>query len=177
MERCCICQKDLLNDESIFLFEKNNIKKNCCNQCKNLIDIYNQEPNNIKYRQQLEDYFIYSNGIEKDYIASLIQKNTMKNNVTSLTNADNSNIFWTNFLHTISMINLICGVIIGLYLWWYYEDLLGFFIGIIFVLLTLISTSAIMVFVEMSKNIEESKKDIAKNRQNTDKLLEMLNKK
>jgi len=82
-----------------------------------------------------------------------------KDNSYSNIQDETSNVFWTKFLRTISMINLVCGIIIGLFLWYYIADttyngeIFGFVIGVIFVLLTMISTSAIMVFVEMSENV------------------------
>jgi len=85
-----------------------------------------------------------------------------------------SNVFFTKFLRNISMINSICGLIIGLMIWYYIADnmyngeFLGFIAGGVFFLLTLITTASIMIFVEMSENI-------AKNKQNTDKILEILN--
>lgn len=95
-----------------------------------------------------------------------------KKNDNLSNNASRTPIFWTDFLYIVSIINFVCGVIVGLFLWYYiaeemYNGLLGFFIGITFVLFTMVSTSTIMIFVEMSKNV-------AKNKNNTDKILEKL---
>lgn len=90
------------------------------------------------------------------------EKNTKKEN----------NIYWTNFLRRIAMINLIFSIIvaIGILIFGSSEDFwmsLGY--SVAYVLFSLIFTASIMVFVEMSENT-------AQNTHNTAEIIEILNK-
>lgn len=82
----------------------------------------------------------------------------------NVTITDNNNVvnrkFWTEFLRTILIINFVCGIIVGLFLWYILTEitdngLLGFIMGAVFVLFTMVSTSSIMIFVEMSENVSK----------------------
>lgn len=71
-----------------------------------------------------------------------------------------------------------------MFLWWYIADnmyrggvIIGFGACLGFILGTFIVTSTIMVFVEMSENIAISKENTISNKENTDKILELLKKK
>ena len=107
-------------------------------------------------------------------ICKFIVKNVKKAPQINTEIKYSNNTFWTKFLHTITSINLICGIIIGLYVWNYINNFIGTIIGITIILITMLTTSGIMVFVEMSENIAESKKEMTKQRENTDKILEIL---
>lgn len=80
-------------------------------------------------------------------------------NVTTNNNMTNRR-FWTEFLRTILIINFVCGIIVGLFLWYILTEitdngLLGFIMGAVSVLFTMVYTSSIMIFVEMSENVSK----------------------
>jgi len=86
----------------------------------------------------------------------------------------NNNWFWTKVLRTISIISFMCSIVISLIILSNIDSSLGGVIAIVVMLLSMITTSGIMVFVEMSENIAKTRKDMAKNREHMEKLLEIL---
>lgn len=84
---------------------------------------------------------------------------------------NNTNLFWTNLLRTISIINVLCSIMVGIFIWvsmsnYNFENsaTIGFMIGAGLIIITLIVTSGIMVFVEMSENISKILEKMSKNK-------------
>ena len=194
MSNCCLCGKE----------DGNTTKKingkiyNFCSECN--FNINNLTKESARKYVMNSEYIMNSIALGQyndltNFINTEISKGLLESSDTKTTEEDlseeilrrlgkdkvqfynNDNIFWTKILRVISIINLICGIIIGLFLWWYIADnmyrgggIIGFGACLGFILGTFIVTSGIMVFVEMSENM-------AKNKENTDKILELLKKK
>lgn len=194
MEHCSLCKTDNANMKK----EINNKSYYFCSECNfhvnNVQDSRSREyimkHTNTTQDNNLKEYF------DEEIRKGILGKTGTKPNATSdnsnytvdyseylnkYSNINNemnkcstpNNVYWTNLLRGIAMLNLVAGIIIAIFILITVSSenfLLAFVAGITCALYTLIFTASIMVFVEMSENT-------AKNTENTTKIIEIISNK
>ena len=105
-------------------------------------------------------------GISTEEVREVVA--TQNSTKTSNKNAQiENNIFWTKFSRIVATVSLIFSIIIALFVLVSFcekgESSIGIAISIVIILLAMLSVAGIMVFVEMSENINRILNKMSKN--------------